>query len=188
MSIKLTQPCPYGVIPGETFLTSIVRVDLVLQHSASYIAGSQVPSVVACDVTTSDVYYSGTLLSEVFANMSTLLTNGSAVYCTTVQEDNASLEALLCGAIHQCVDFSRVIVMRMASDFDRPYPGEAASENLFWADQGGFKPTVKNIYEAGIKVAQGVLEGWEEMFCDGITLTNYIGDIFGTLGGTPDFG
>ncbi|KAI0720439.1 purine nucleoside permease-domain-containing protein, partial [Fomitopsis betulina] len=156
--------------------------------SASYIAGSQVPSVVACDVTTSDVYYSGTLLSEVFANMSTLLTNGSAVYCMTVQEDNASLEALLCGAIHQCVDFSRVIVMRMASDFDRPYPGEAASENLFWADQGGFKPTVKNIYEAGIKVAQGVLEGWEEMFCDGITLTNYIGDIFGTLGGTPDFG
>lgn len=146
------------------------------------------PSVVACDVATSDVYYSGALLSEAFANTSTLLTNGSAVYCTTAQEDNASLEAFLRSAMHKRVDYARVIVMRTASDFDRPYPGEAPSENLFWADQGGFEPAIQNIYAAGIRVVQGILEGWEGTFREGVAPTNYIGDIFGTLGGTPDFG
>ena len=154
----------------------------------SYAAGTRGPSVVACDVATSDVYYSGALLSEAFANTSSLLTNGSAVYCTTAQEDNASLEALLRAAMHKRVDFARVIVMRTASDFDRPYPGEAPSENLFWADQGGFEPAIANIYAAGIKVVQGILGGWKETFREGVAPTNYIGDIFGTLGGTPDFG
>ncbi|KZT67084.1 purine nucleoside permease-like protein [Daedalea quercina L-15889] len=154
----------------------------------SYLAGTKEPSVVPCDVATSDVYYSGALLSEAFENTTTLLTNGSGIYCTTAQEDNASLEAFLRAAMHKRVDFSRIIVMRTTSDFDRPYPGEAASENLFWADQGGFEPAIQNIYLAGIKVVEGIIEGWEETFSKGITPTNYIGDIFGTLGGTPDFG
>ncbi|TFY57016.1 hypothetical protein EVJ58_g7280 [Rhodofomes roseus] len=153
-----------------------------------YAAGATGPSVVPCDVATSDVYYSGTLLSEAFANTTTLLTNGSGIYCTTAQEDNASLEALLRGAMHGRVDFSRIIVMRTASDFDRPYPGEAASFNLLWADQGGFEPAIQNIYKAGIKVLEGIIEGWEGSFKKGIAPTNYVGDIFGTLGGTPDFG
>ncbi|KZT67086.1 NUP-domain-containing protein [Daedalea quercina L-15889] len=157
--------------------------------SASYLAGTKEPSVVPCDVATSDVYYSGALLSEAFENTTTLLTNGSGIYCTTAQEDNASLEAFLRAAMHERVDFSRIIVMRATNDFDRPYPGEAASENLFWADQSGFEPlAAQNIYLAGIKVVEGIIEGWEKTFAKGITPTNYIGDIFGTLGGTPDFG
>ena len=134
------------------------------------------------------MYYSGALLSEAFGNTTTLLTNGTGIYCTTAQEDNASLEAFLRAAMHDRVDFSRIVVMRTASDFDRPYPGEAASENLFWADQGGFEPAIQNIYLAGIKVVEGIIKGWEEKFKRGISPTNYIGDIFGTLGGTPDFG
>ena len=90
----------------------------------AYEAGSQAPSVVGCDVATSDVYFSGTLLSEAFENTTKLFTNGSGVYCTTAQEDNATLEALLRGAIANLTDFSRIIIMRTASDFDRPYAGE----------------------------------------------------------------
>lgn len=42
------------------------------------------------------------------------------------QEDNATLEALLRAAIYKLVDFARVIVMRTASDFDRPYNAEVS--------------------------------------------------------------
>lgn len=77
--------------------------------------------------------------------------------------------------------------MRTASDFDRPYGGESAVENLL-TDQGGFEPAIENIYLAGVKVVEGILRGWQERFRAGIKASNYIGDILGTLGGTPDFG
>lgn len=49
---------------------------------SAYSAATAPPSVVACDVATSDVYYSGTLLGEAVENVTKLYTNGSAVYCT----------------------------------------------------------------------------------------------------------
>ncbi|QIX01979.1 hypothetical protein AMS68_007496 [Peltaster fructicola] len=153
-----------------------------------YAAGAKAPSVVECDVATSDVYYSGALLSEAFGNYTKLVTNGTGVYCTTAQEDNATLEVLVRAAKQKLVDFSRIIVMRTASDFDRPYPGEAATENLFYADQGAFEPSLQNIYLAGVQVIDGILKQWDSTFAKGVPANNYIGDIFGTLGGTPDFG
>ncbi|KAI9879501.1 MAG: hypothetical protein M1830_008377 [Pleopsidium flavum] len=153
-----------------------------------YSAGSQAPRVVECDVATSDVFFTGTLLSEAFENTTRLFTNGSVVYCMKAQEDNATLEALLRGAINNLTDFSRIIIMRTGSDFDRPYSGEADTEHLFYADQGGFEPAIRNIYLAGVKVVEGILNGWDTTFCAGVNATNYIGDIFGTLGGKPDFG
>ena len=99
--------------------------------TSAYLAGSEKPSVVGCDAATSDVYFSGTLLSEAFENTTSLFTNGSGVYCTTAQEDNATLEALLRGAIANLTDFSRIIVMRTASDFDRPYAGEVCTFRAF---------------------------------------------------------
>jgi purine nucleoside permease len=155
---------------------------------AIYAAATQPPSVLGCDVATSDVYYSGTLLSEAFENTTRIWTNGSGVYCTTAQEDNATLEAILRAAAMNLTDYSRVIVMRTASDFDRPPPGVSEIQNLLYMDQGGFPPAIQNIYLAGIKVVTGILDGWESTFDKGITPTNYVGDVFNTLGGTPDFG
>lgn len=159
-------------------------------HYASnpaYKAGSQPPSVVACDVATSDNYYTGKLLGEAFENTTKLFTNGSGVYCSTAQEENATLEVLLRGALAHLVDFGRIIVMRTAADFDRQYDGETAFDNLF-ATQGGFLPSLKNLYLAGIQVIEGILHDWDSKFCHGIKANNYIGDIFGSLGGKRDFG
>ncbi|GIJ83055.1 hypothetical protein Asppvi_001572 [Aspergillus pseudoviridinutans] len=153
-----------------------------------YKAGTQAPSVVECDVSTTDVYFSGTILDDIFDNTVQVLTNGTGVYCTTAQEDNATLEALLRAASHNRVDFSRIIVMRTASDFERPYPGQSAIDNLLYVDQGAFEPALQNLYNAGIKVVQGILDGWNKTFAAGVKPSNYIGDEFGTLGGKPDFG
>lgn len=156
--------------------------------TAAYAAGASPPSVVECDVATSDTYFSGALLGEAFTNYTKLMTNGSGVYCTTGQEDNATLEALLRGANMSYIDFSRIIIMRTASDFDRPYPGSSPQQNLFYAADYGFEPAIQNIYLAGVKVVEGIVDNWEHIFQKGVNATNYVGDIFGTLGGTPDFG
>ncbi|KAI1614744.1 purine nucleoside permease-domain-containing protein [Exophiala viscosa] len=153
-----------------------------------YAAAAQPPSVVGCDVATSDVYYSGTLLSEAFENTTRIWTNGSGVYCSTAQEDNATLEAILRAAKANMTDYSRVIVMRTSSDFDRPPPGISEIQNLLYVDQGGFSPAIANIYLAGIKVVMGILDGWDSTFEAGVVPNNYVGDIFDTLGGTPDYG
>jgi purine nucleoside permease len=155
---------------------------------SAYTAAAAPPSVVACDVATSDVYYSGALLSQAFENTTKLYTNGSGLYCSTAQEDNASLEALLRSTAANLTDFSRIIVMRTCSDFDRPPPGVSDIDNLFYVHQGGFSPAVQNIYLAGVKVLEGIVDGWEATFEKGVNATNYVGDIFETLGGTADFG
>ena len=145
------------------------------------------PSVVGCDTATSDNWFSGALLADAFANFTKLVTNGSATYCTTQQEDNAVLEALLRGQLARRTDFSRVIHMRTGSDFDRPPPGVSVAENLFYND-GGYDAAITNLYVAGIKVVEGILNGWNNTFERGVGPRNYVGDIFGSLGGTPSFG
>jgi purine nucleoside permease len=154
----------------------------------TYEAALQPPGILTCDVATSDVYFSGALLGEAFENTTTLFTNGSGVYCMTAQEDNATLEALLRAAVRGTVDFARVIIMRTASDFDRPNPNMSDVENLMYVDQGSFEPAIQNIYLAGTPIVKGILDRWNSQFEKGIKPTNYIGDIFGTLGGAPDFG
>lgn len=154
----------------------------------AHLAATQPPSVVLCDSATSDVYYSGDLLAEAFDNTTTLWTNGSGHYCMSAQEDNATLEVLLRMAIEGLVDFSRIIVMRTGSDFDRPPPGVSAYDHLLINDQNGFEIAIENIYYAGIEIVKGVLSDWNCTFKDGVKPSNYIGDVFGSLGGEPDFG
>lgn len=159
-------------------------------RSSSFRPGAAPPSVVACDTATSDTFWSGELLSEAFENTTLLFTNHHGIYCSTQQEDNATLNALLRGALSGLLDFSRIIVMRTGSDFDRQFPGQSAADNLFIGLFGteGFDLAIANIAVAGVPVVQGIRAGWNTKFRAGVPASNYIGDIFGSLGGKPDFG
>lgn len=124
----------------------------------------------------------------------------------SAQEDNAVLEVLVRGAIEKLVDFSRIIVMRtgkearlptasnalryppLGSDFDRPAPGQSSLEHLTVTNQNGLDIATANLYHAGIEVVRGIVSGWNSTFRQGVAPDNYIGDIFGSLGGFPDFG
>ncbi|TVY92556.1 Purine nucleoside permease [Lachnellula willkommii] len=157
------------------------------QYDAST-PGSQPPALVACDGVTSDNYYSGPTIASAYDAYTTLITNGSAVYCATAQEDSAILGVLLRGAKAGLVDFSRIIVMRTAANFDRAPAGANEYQFFFYQSSGGFASSVANLHIAGVPIIQGIVDGWATEFEQGIAASNYIGDIFGTLGGTPDFG
>jgi hypothetical protein len=61
-------------------------------------------------------------------------------------------------------------------------------DHLRILDQNGFLIAIDNIYKAGVEIVQGILKDWDCTFKKGVKPTNYIGDIFGSLGGHPDFG
>ncbi|KAL1893095.1 hypothetical protein Cpir12675_004286 [Ceratocystis pirilliformis] len=151
-------------------------------------AATSSPAVVKCDTATSDVYYSGKMLSEGFEKVSEVWTNGSAQYCMTASEDNAILEVLMRLAIEGLVDFGRVMVMRSGSNFDRPPDGIAAYEHLLALDQNGFSIAINNLFNAGIRIVQGIVKNWNCTYEKGLSPSNYIGDIWGSLGGQPSFG
>lgn len=155
-----------------------------------YAPANQPPSVVECDTGTSNVYWSGSVLGDAFSAYTLLLTNGSGLYCASQQEDNATLEALLRAAIAGSVDFSRIIMMRTASDFDRAPPDETEVYHLLYAEQEGFGPSIANIYLAGIEIVNDVLKYWNGTYAEGIAADNYVGDLFDSLPGlvAPDIG
>ncbi|ORY20307.1 purine nucleoside permease [Naematelia encephala] len=132
-----------------------------------YAPANQPPSIFYGDVATSDVWFTGSILDEAFGNITLLWTNNTGDYSMTAEEDNASLEALLRGALAGLVDLSRVILIRTASDFDRPPPGLDSLENLL-ADAGGFTPSIENIYIAGKPIVEGIVNDWDSTFAAGI--------------------
>lgn len=155
-----------------------------------YAPANQPPSVVECDTATSNNYWSGSVLGEAFNAYTLLLTNGSGKYCATQQEDNAILESLVRAELAEKVDFSRIMIMRTASDFDRAPPDETEVYHLLYADQEGFTPSINNIYLAGIEIVKDVLMYWNGTYDVGLTPGNYVGDLFDSLASAvaPDIG
>lgn len=153
-----------------------------------YAAAAAPPGIIKVDSTTSDVYFSGAMLSDTFRNITETWTNGTGVYGVSAQEENATLEVLLRLAIDNMVDFGRIIIMRTGSNFDRPPPDKSVYEHLVILDQNGLDIATKNIFLAGIEVIRGIVKDWDSEFQHGIQADNYLGDIFGSLGGSPDFG
>lgn len=184
-----------NLLQRAAYLASLVTLNDSAEASAyratyGYAPADQPPSVVQCTSGTSNNYWSGSVLGDAFAAYTLLLTNGSGNYCGSQQEDNASLEALFRGASAGKVDFSRIIIMRTISDFDRAPPDETEVFHLLYAEQEGFDISIENIYIAGIEIVNDVLMYWDETYAPGIKPDNYIGNVFDSLPGdvAPDIG
>ncbi|KAK4052027.1 hypothetical protein OIV83_002321 [Microbotryomycetes sp. JL201] len=145
------------------------------------------PKVTQCDVLTSDVYFAGTLLAESFGNYTKLITKGQGTYCTTAQEDNATLEAMVRATKAGLMDYSRVIVLRTASDFDRAPPTIVSAYEAFEAEQGGFEPALENLVIVGKPLVQHILQFWNSIYKKGIEPqskgngSRFYGDNLGTI-------
>lgn len=150
------------------------------------------PAVVKCDTLTSDTYFSGNTLSDYFTYYASMMTNGTAQYCMTAQEDNAGLEAIVRLHRYGLMDFNRVVVMRSASDFTRPPPSKSGDTVNWFTDRqdGGSAVAFANLPIAGMPFVNDVLKNWDGVYYAGKQYgpENYTGDFFNALGGTPSFG
>lgn len=127
---------------------------------------NQPPAVTRCDTVSGDTWFAGQTLGRRATEWSALLTDGKARYCTSQQEDNATLEVLRRGQGAGKVDFARVLILRSASDVDRPRPGQSNSDVLVnYATQGGFEPSTANLLLTArpvIKEITGRWKRWEQ--------------------------
>ncbi|QPC71149.1 hypothetical protein HYE68_001901 [Fusarium pseudograminearum] len=145
-------------------------------------AATQKPSVLEGDVLSANTFWHGHRISESMERVAKVYTAGQAEYTMTAQEDNALLAGLLNAALQGKVDFSRILLIRSASNFDRGHE-DKPHQLPFVMDKGGLGPSTRNLYLTALKVIKGILEEWPTRFEAGIAPQNYIGDIFGSLGG-----
>lgn len=125
----------------------------------AHLPGSQPPSVMRCDVIAADTYWHGEMLSN-WANWWVAnWTGGHGNYCMTNQEDSATLTAIRRLQDAGLADYSRVMVLRTASNFDQQYPGQAAIQSL-GTSSGGFIPSVVNAYRVGSVVTDHIIDNW----------------------------
>jgi purine nucleoside permease len=122
---------------------------------------NQPPKVIQCDTLAGDTYWHGELIGERAHDWVALLTGGKGLYCTTQQEDNAIYEALKRGAAAGLVDVNRLAVLRVAANFDRPYPGESADTSLH-TSSGGFAIACENIYRTAGPLVQDIVAHWDQ--------------------------
>ncbi|MBN9076067.1 MAG: purine nucleoside permease [Rhizobiales bacterium] len=120
---------------------------------------NQPPAVSICDTVSSDTWWSGSLMSRAMNDWAKLMTDGAANYCTTQQEDNATLTALSRGADMGRIDMKRVALLRTASDFDQEYPGQTPEQSLH-AKTGAFIPSVENAYLVGSRLTHAIVSDW----------------------------
>ncbi|BAN25369.1 purine nucleoside permease [Caballeronia insecticola] len=133
----------------------------VARAKFGYAPANQPPRVIQCDTLAGDTWWSGKYIGERARAWTRLLTDGRGVYCTTQQEDNATFEALKRAASVKRVDLARVAALRAGSDFDRPYEGQTAADNLLnYAAQGGFAPAIENLYRTGNPFVQELVTHW----------------------------
>jgi purine nucleoside permease len=124
---------------------------------------NQPPSVIQCDTLSGDTWWSGNHLGEYARRWTRLLTGGKGVYCTSQQEDNATLNVLTRGTQSGLVDFNRVAVLRSGSDFDRPYPRQGVLQSMKAqrALPGAGRVSAVNLVHAGMPLVEAIVKHWD---------------------------
>jgi len=124
---------------------------------------NQPPAVIQCDTLTADTWWTGNRLGEHARSWTRLMTGGKGNYCTSQQEDNATMEALTRGAASGLLDLRRVALLRTGSDFDRPYAHQSAIAGL--RDQlglpGAFPAATHNLVHAGMPLVSDIVQRWD---------------------------
>jgi purine nucleoside permease len=174
-----------GQVPAFAYRTEVFRLDEDLLKKALALSASAVledsedlrvyrrhypeapanqpPTVIQCDTLSGDTWWSGNLLGEHARRWTRLLTGGKGVYCTTQEEDNATLNALTRGSQSGLLDLKRIAVLRSGSDFDRPYPHQSVLESMQAqrALPSAVRVSAVNLVHAGMPLVEAIVQHWE---------------------------
>jgi purine nucleoside permease len=120
------------------------------------------PFVTICAILGVNDFIHGTLMSEWSAWWVGQWTGGQGRYCMSADEEGGIFTAL--GRLQTAgrVDMRRVMVLRVATDFDRQYPGQTAGESLADALTSTFGFVgLENVYTVGSAVVREIIAGWD---------------------------
>lgn len=156
---------------NNTLITAAMEIikDVVLEDNekaASYrklyneSAARRPPFITQCDTATGDNYWAGTYMGNFVSNITNVLTNSTGHYCTTQQEDNASLTALTRASFDGLVNINRVVIMRSGSDFDRGAGNITALANLLNSTGHVSSLACDNLYHAGAPLIDHIVNHW----------------------------
>ena len=136
--------------------------DTAKTYRANYAAApaNGAPIISICDTVSGDTWWHGQSFSHSMNDWAKLLTDGKANYCTTQQEDNATLAAFARGAEMGRIDMDRIAILRTASNFDQPYEGQTPDASLN-AKSGGFGIALENAYRVGSKLTGAIIGNWD---------------------------
>ena len=123
--------------------------------------GSNPPAIFMGDSLAAGTYWHGKRLSDWASWWTTKWTDGKGSYAMSNMEDSATFTALLRLEKMGLVNTQRVMLLRTASNFDQPYPGQTAQESIA-AKSGGFIPSVANAYRVGSAVTSQIIANWDK--------------------------
>ena len=120
------------------------------------------PFVTTCAILGVNDFIHGTLMSEWSAWWVSQWTEGKGEYCMSADEEGGIFTALQRLEAAKRVDMRRVMVLRVATDIDRQYPGQTAGESLAESLNSTFGFVgLENIYRVGSPVVREILGNWD---------------------------
>ncbi len=124
----------------------------------------QPPAIRKGAVLASGTFWIGALLNTWAENWVNYWTSGEGVFFTTAFEDAAYMQALTFLSQAQTVDLKRVMVLRGASDYSVPPPGQTPAQLLASevdaTGYSGFVESLNSTYAAGSAVVNELSGNW----------------------------
>jgi purine nucleoside permease len=121
------------------------------------------PFVAEGDTISASTFWHGELLDRWANEWVKYYTKNQGNYMISAMEDSGTLQALTFLKAAGRVDLNRVLVLRAASNYDRPPPGVSAAENLQTMNSGGYSAFLQSLNDAelvGDMVVDYLVKHW----------------------------
>jgi purine nucleoside permease len=120
------------------------------------------PFVTTCAILGVNDFIHGTLMSEWSRWWVARWTAGESEYCMSADEEGGIFTGLQRLDALGLVDMRRVMVLRVATDIDRQYPGQTAGESLAESLDSTFGFVgLENVYRVGSPVVREIIANWD---------------------------
>ena len=148
----------------DVALPDTVKLQALRARYTDRPAAQRPAAVIEGDTLSSGIFWIGDKLNTWAEDWTRYWTHGTGVFATTAEEDAGLMQALTLLSHAHRVDLARVLVLRTASDYDAPPPGETAAQLL--ASEGqetGFSAYLASVdaaYAVGSKVVLRLSADW----------------------------
>lgn len=131
-----------------------------------FAAAQRSPSVLLGDTISGETFWVGARMNQWAERWVRYWTDGKGVMATTAEEDVAFCQALALQGKAGRVDPKRALILRTASNFDMPPPGQTAaallSDEAHETGFSGFQASVDAAYMVGSVVVRALATHWDE--------------------------